>query len=123
MQSFGAMTGIDPVAVREIEQLIQLNAGNEMDISEEMLQQKAQGLASAKNLPFESNQVIIDDKEASIAEQKKSKVIFSVKKDQTNSHSAIRQGQRTKSVSHQNKSAFKGRSGSNAAFSSIETGN
>ena len=30
MQSFGAMTGVDPFAVREIEQLMQLNSNQDL---------------------------------------------------------------------------------------------
>ena len=63
------MTGADPFAVREIEQIIQLN--NNIDFKNEQLR------ASTSNI----------DQEGSATDTKKNKVIFSVKKEHTNSQS------------------------------------
>jgi hypothetical protein len=83
MQSFGAMTGVDQGAVREIEQLIQLQSNTNLNDASTLHKRKEHSsinLASAAVTVDERN--LLDSGQ----DTKKSKVIFSVKKEQLNNN-------------------------------------
>ena len=87
MQSFGAMTGADPYAVREIEQLMQFNSTDLKESSTHpMIQTASQNINQYSSHKPGMLMPLGEDKTETASmmyglEQKKSKVIFSVKKD------------------------------------------
>lgn len=59
MQSFGAMTGVDPFAVREIEQLMQYNSNNDLQKEEENSRVPPRTSDNLADLKFQSSKNLI----------------------------------------------------------------
>ena len=115
MQSFGAMTGADPLAVKEIEQLMynsqtSLKEGMIRDERQTLFISSAGNINSADQLPTLTNH---EKEDNTSTNNQKSKVIFSVKKDYTNANSTSALRIREQSASRNIKSTIKAISGSN----------
>lgn len=117
MQSFGAMTGVDQGAVREIEQLIQLQQTSHTDLRAVSTANRKNDLSIAN---MASGALTIEERGMveSGGDTKKSKVIFSVKKDQPHNLSFTRN--RDEAVSNYQSKAK--RLSNSKAYSSIDTG-
>lgn len=116
------MTGVDQTAVHEIEQLIRLQSSKNLNDTSTLHKGKGREVSSPNlasgGFNQDQNTVLL---ESAGQETKKSKVIFSVKKEQLNNHSFYTKAADGSSYQF-NKSKAKKKSNENA-YSSVDTGN